>query len=152
MSEYIHKSHNVTVLLYHLVFPAKYRRAVFDPTVFAPKVDKELEKVCIEIEKRYEIKFLEIGTDEDHVHFLVQSVPMYSVTKIVKMVKNITAREIFKNCPHVKRLLWGGEFWTDGYFASTVGKHGDENVISNYVKEQGNKYSRLYQNSQLELF
>ncbi len=147
MSEYIHKSHNVTVLLYHLVFPAKYRRAVFDP-----KVDKELEKVCIEIEKRYEIKFLEIGTDEDHVHFLVQSVPMYSVTKIVKMVKSITAREIFKNCPHVKRLLWGGEFWTDGYFASTVGKHGDENVISKYVKEQGNKYSKLYQNSQLELF
>ena len=147
MSEYIHKSHNVTVLLYHLVFPAKYRRAVFDQ-----KVDKELEKICLEIEKRYEVKFLEIGTDADHVHFLVQSVPMYSVTKIVKMVKSITAREIFKNCPHVKKLLWGGEFWTDGYFASTVGRHGDENIISKYVKEQGKKYSKLYQNSQLELF
>ena len=147
MSEYIHKSHNVTVLLYHLVFPAKYRRAVFDQ-----KVDKELKKICLEIEKRYEVKFLEIGTDEDHVHFLVQSVPMYSVTKIVKMVKSITAREIFKNCPHVKKLLWGGEFWTDGYFASTVGRHGDENIISKYVKEQGKKYSKLYQSSQLELF
>lgn len=77
MSEYIHKSHNVTVLLYHLVFPAKYRRAVFDK-----EVDKELKEVCLDIEKRYEIKFLEIGTDKDHVHFLVQSVPMYSVTRL----------------------------------------------------------------------
>ena len=70
MSEYIHKSHNVTVLLYHLVFPAKYRRAVFDE-----RVDEVLREVCLEIEKRYEIKFVEIGVDKDHVHFLVQSVP-----------------------------------------------------------------------------
>ena len=64
MSEYIHKSHNVTVLLYHLVFPAKYRGAVFDE-----QVDAVLKEVCLEIEKRYEIKFVEIGVDKDHVHF-----------------------------------------------------------------------------------
>ena len=147
MREYIHKSHNVTVLLYHLVFPAKYRRAIFDP-----QVDKELEQVCKEIEKRYQIKFLEIGTDKDHVHFLVQSVPTYNVTKIVKIVKSITAREIFKKCPQVKEILWGGEFWSDGYFASTVGKHGNENMISNYVKKQGNEYVKLHQDLQLALF
>ena len=147
MSEYIHKSHNVTVLLYHLVFPAKYRRAVFDP-----KVDSTLKEVCLEIEKRYEIKFLEIGTDKDHVHFLVQSVPMYSVKKIVQMIKSLTAREIFRLCPHVKKQLWGGEFWTDGYFASTVGKHGDENMIGNYVKNQGSTYNKLHDNRQLALF
>ena len=67
------------------------------------------------------------------------------------MVKSITAREIFKHCPHVKEVLWGGEFWSDGYFASTVGKHGDENMISNYVKNQGSVYSKLYQNLQLAL-
>jgi len=78
MSEYIHKSHNVTVLMYHLVFPAKYRRAVIDA-----KVDEVLKETCIEIEKRYQVKFLEIGTDRDHVHFLVQSVPMYSVNSRV---------------------------------------------------------------------
>ena len=78
MSEYIHKSHNVTVLMYHLVFPAKYRRAVFSNAV-----DENLKGVCLEIEQRYELKFLEIGTDKDHVHFLIQSVPMYSVKKIV---------------------------------------------------------------------
>ena len=139
MSEYIHKSHNVTVLLYHLVFPAKYRRAVFDKAV-----DTELKSVCLEIEERYQIKFLEIGTDRDHVHFLVQSVPMYSVTKIVTIIKSLTAREVFRRCPHVKKQLWGGEFWTDGYFVSSVGKHSDETMISNYVKNQGKEYTKLH--------
>ena len=97
MNQYIHKSHNVTVLIYHLVFPAKYRRAVIDA-----QVDETLRTVCLEIEKKYQLQFLEIGTDRDHVHFLVQSVPTYSVTKIVTMIKSLTAREIFKKCPHVK--------------------------------------------------
>ena len=141
------KSHNVTVLIYHLVFPAKYRRAVFDT-----HVDKELKDVCLDIEKRYQVKFLEIGTDNDHVHFLVQSVPTYSVTKIVTMLKSLTAREIFKRCPQVKKELWGGEFWTDGYFASTVGKHGNEDTIGNYVKKQGKKYQKLHEDRQLSLF
>jgi putative transposase len=87
MSEYIHKSHNVTILLYHLVFPAKYRKAVFDESV-----DAVLREVCLEIERRYEIQFVEIGVDKDHVHFLVQSVPTYSVTKLVTMIKSLTAR------------------------------------------------------------
>ncbi len=147
MSEYIHKSHNVTVLIYPLVFPAKYRRAVFDE-----EVDDILKSVCMDIEKRYQIKFLEIGTDKDHVHFLVQSVPTYSVTKIITMIKSLTAREIFRRCPQVRRQLWGGEFWTDGYFASTVGKHGNEDMIGNYVKNQGKEYQKLHEDRQLALF
>ena len=147
MSDYIHKSRNVTVLIYHLVFPAKYRRVVFDE-----HVDDVLKEVCLEIEKRYQVKFLEIGTDKDHVHFLVQSVPAYSVTKVVTMIKSFTAREIFKRCPQVKRQLWGGEFWTDGYFASTVGKHGSEGMIANYVKKQGTEYHRIHEDRQLALF
>ena len=147
MSDYIHRSPNVTVLLYHLVFPAKYRRAVFDEDV-----DRVLTEVCLEIAKRYEVRFLEIGTDKDHVHFLVQSIPSYSVTKIVKMVKSLTAREIFRRCPQVRKKLWGGEFWTDGFFASTVGKHGDEATIGNYVKNQTTGYKKLHEDLQLGLF
>jgi len=147
MSEYLHKSHNVTVLLYHLVFPAKYRRVVFDEDV-----DQVLKEVCLELAARYEMKFLEIGTDKDHVHFLVQSVPTYSVTKVVTILKSWTAREIFRRCPHVKKKLWGGEFWSNGYFASTVGKHGDEEMIGRYVKNQGKTYQRLHSDHQLALF
>ena len=131
MSRYIHKSHNVSVLLYHVVFPAKYRRVVFSATV-----DEKLKETCLEISKRYEVAFIEIGTDEDHVHFLVQSVPMYSAKKIVQIIKSITAREIFAWCPEVKKKLWGGEFWSDGYFVSTVGQHGNEDSIKKYIEDR----------------
>ncbi len=147
MSEYIHKKHNVTVLLYHIVCPAKYRW-----TVFSAKVEAVLREVCLEIEKRYEMKFLEIGADKDHVHFLVQSVPVKSVTEVVRIIKSITAREIFGRCPELKKQLWGGEFWTSGYFASSVGKHGNEEMIMKYVSGQGKEYTKIHEDHQLALF
>lgn len=141
MSEYKHKSHNVSVLMYHFVCPAKYRRVVIDE-----EVDEVIKETCEEISKRYEIDFIEIGTDKDHVHFLVQSVPTYSPKKIIQIIKSITAREVLKRCPQVKRKLWGGEFWTDGYYVATVGEDGNEEIIGNYVKNQGkeNEYKKLY--------
>ena len=108
-----------------------------------------MKEVCIEVEKRYQMKFLEIVTDTDHVYFLVQSIPTYSASRIASIIKSVTAREIFKRCPQVKKQLWGDEFWTDGYFSSTVDKQGNENTIANYVKQQGNSYNRLYEDRQL---
>ena len=119
--------------------------------VFSPIVDQKLKETCLEISKRYEVAFIEIGTDEDHVHFLVQSVSMYSPKKIVQIIKSITAREIFASCPEVKKKLWGGEFWTDGYFISTVGQHGNEESIKKYIQNQDSQYTQLHR-EQLRLF
>ena len=131
-STYIHKSHNVSLLLYHLVCPTKYRRAVLNQNL-----DSVLRDVCLDIANRYEIAFLEIGTDQDHVHFLIQSVPTYSPTRIARIVKSITAREVFARVPWVKKSLWGGSLWTSGFFINTVGRHGSEDVIRRYVQSQG---------------
>ena len=139
--------------MYHFVCVAKYRRLVI-----TEEVDRVLRNICIEISKRYEIRFLEIGAERDHVHFLIQSVPTYSPTKIVTKVKSITAREIFSKVPSVKEQLWGGEFWSDGYFVSTVGEHATEDVIRQYIKNQGKsgKYKQLHKKKviykQLTLF
>ena len=132
-----------------MLCPAKYRRVVITESV-----DNTIKEVCLEISKRYQIHFLEIGTDNDHVHFLVQSVPTYSATKIITIIKSITAREVFQNNPEVKKKLWGGEFWTDGYFVNTVSRFGDETTISKYVKEQGREkeYRVLQRATQLALF
>ena len=148
MSKLIHKRHNVSILMYHIVCPAKYRRVVL-----TPEVDAVLKDVCMEIEKRYEIEFLEIGTDKDHVHFLVQSVPTYSPTKIVRTIKSITAREIFKRVPTVKKQLWGGEFWSDGYYIGTFGQYAGEEQIRRYVQKQGQEeqYEQIHAR-QLPLF
>ena len=145
MSGIIHKSHNVSNLMYHFVFPAKYRRVVIDE-----KVDNVIKETCEEISKRYEINFLEIGTDKNHVHFLIQSVPKYSPTQIVRIVKSITAKEVFARCPDVKKKLWGGEFWSDGFYVATVSEHGNEKVIAEYVKNQGDEYNKIYRTDYIE--
>ena len=117
-------------------------------------VDNEVEEViketCIEISKIYVLYFLEIGTDKDHVHFLIQSVPSYSPMQIVKIVKSITAREVFARCPEVKKKLWGGNFWSSGYYVATVSEHGNEDVIANYVKNQGNEYNKIFRNTGMD--
>ena len=132
---HIKKRHNKSLLLYHFVCPAKYRRKVF-----TKEVERTLEKICKGIEKRYEIKFLEIGADEDHVHFLLQSVPDKSPAEIIRTIKSITAIKIFKTHPEVKEKLWGGNFWTSGYYVNTVGQYGSLEGIKKYVENQGKKY------------
>ena len=126
---------------------------VFYGKLFKFRATIKLKEICIEISKRYEIHFIEIGTDGDHVHFLVQSVPTYSPTKIVRSIKSITARELFRRLSSVKETLWGGEFWTDGYFINTVGRKGSETVIQKYIQIQGKEaeYSQLHY-EQLQLF
>ena len=132
--------------MYHVVCPVKYRRKVF-----TEEVSKTLKEVCLGITNGYELHFIEIGADEDHIHFLIQSVPTMSMKKIVQIVKSITAREVFRIHPEVKRLLWGGQFWTSGYYANTVGEYGNAKVIEAYVKNQGNNYETIH-SGQIALF
>ena len=86
MSKLVRKRHNLSILVYHIVCPAKYRRIVF-----SEEVDQILKAVCLDIAQRYDMVFVEIGTDRDHVRFTVQSVPSYSPTRIVQLIKSLTA-------------------------------------------------------------
>jgi putative transposase len=146
--EHIYKRHNKTLLLYHLVFPLKYRKKCLDENS-----GETLKEICLDISDRYEIEFIEIGYESDHVHFLVQSVPSMNVSRIVTVIKSITAKELFVRHPEIKKLLWGGKFWTSGFYANTVGMYGNKEVIKRYVESQGK--SKEYVNvhsSQLSLF
>ena len=133
--------------MYHLVCAAKYRRVVM-----SEQVDEVLRQACLEIEKRWELRFLEIGLDRDHVHFLIQSVPRLSPSRVVQTVKSLLAREVFAQAPAVKQKLWGGAFWGEGYFVNTVGQHGSEKVIAAYVQGQGGRSEyRVLHKGQLDL-
>ena len=148
MSEHIIRRHNKTLLLYHMVFPVKYRRKAVSESV-----EKTIVDVCCGISERYEIYFIEIGADENHMHFLIQSVPKISVESIVRTIKSIIAKEIFMKHPEVKRILWGGNFWTSGYYANTVGQYGNEEVIKKYLQQQGSeKEYKQFHKGQLNLF
>lgn len=88
--------------------------------------------------------------EEDHVHFLVQSVPKLAVTRIVTIIKSITAREIFMSYPRIKKeILWGGALWTSGYYANTVGLYASKETIERYIQNQGEEkreYKKIYEN------
>lgn len=146
--KHIKKRHNVSMLLYHIVLVAKYRRSVF-----TEKVDEVVVNTCKEIELKYELQFHEIGSDENHVHFLVQSVPMYSPQKIVQMMKSIIAKQVFKLAPEVKDWLRWWEFRTDWYYVNTVWWFWDVDMIEKYIKNQWKKpecYKKMYRKQKVE--
>ena len=144
-NEAVHKaSHCAWQIHYHIVFPVKYRRALLDEDVV-----KVITQTAVEISERYDIEFERIGCDRDHIHLLCSAHPKVAPGQIVRVFKSITAREIFRRKPEVKRVLWGGEFWTDGYYVATVGEGGSWEVIERYVRNQGKPKEEL---RQLKLF
>ena len=151
MSEHIHKRHDVSLIMYHFVSTVKYRKSIL-----SQEIEKTIKHICQEISERYEIIFLEIGTDQNHIHFLIQGVPKLSPTQIITTVKSILAREIFKIHPQVKKQLWGGQFWTDGFYVNTVSKYGGEKQIERYIQNQGKnhktEYKTIHKNNTLDLF
>ena len=136
MRQHIRKKHNVTMLLYHLVFPVKYRKKVF----VTQRIDQVLTDACKTIENwlkcGYEIYFDSIWIDWDHVHFLVQSVPTLCVTDIVTTIKSITAKVLLQCSTELEGKLWWWEFWTDWYYANTVWIYAWLQTIQNYVQNQ----------------
>ena len=143
--EIVHKaSHCAWQIHYHIVFPVKYRRALLDEEVVAI-----IAETAAGISERYNIEFERIGCDRDHIHLLCSAHPKVAPGQIVRVFKSITAREIFRRKPSVKRALWGGEFWTDGYYVATVGEGGGWEVIERYVRNQGRTKEEL---RQLKLF
>lgn len=118
---------------YHIVFPVKYRKALL-----SKEIEATILSLTTEISERYEIVFEQIGCDKNHIHILCSFHPKYSISEVVRKFKSITAREIFKSHPEIKKDLWGGEFWTDGFYAATVGERGNWEVVKRYVKNQGN--------------
>ena len=117
---------------YHLVFPVKYRKALL-----SPEVERAVLEISEEIGERYEIEFEQLGFDKDHIHILCSFHPKYSIGEVVRKFKSITGRELFSRFPKLKKDLWGGEFWTNGYYASTVGEGGNWSVVEKYVRNQG---------------
>jgi putative transposase len=135
--------HSVCEPYYHIQLTIKYRKAL---------LNENTEKVIIETTKgfkeRYAIEVSHIGFDKNHVHFLCKFLPKYSGGQVIRLIKSITAQEIFKGIPEIKKELWGGEFWTDGYYFATVSGRGDKKVIERYIEEQG----RAEDVKQLKLF
>lgn len=132
-------AHKVFKLKYHFVFCIKYRKDFFAEQIYQDK----LKEICEGIQERYHIKFETLGFDKTHVHFMLQSIPNYSASKIFQIVKSITAIKLFENFPNLKKELWGGEFWSDRGFVGSVGEGINAEIIRKYIQNQGKKAEQL---------
>jgi len=103
-----------------------------------------LKMVTKELEERYEFEMEQIGCDDNHIHLLASFHPKYSIGQFVRLYKSITARELFRHHPQLKKLLWGGEFWSDGYYVATIGEKGNWSVVEQYVRSQGQKPEEVH--------
>tara|TARA_Y100000310_G_scaffold258116_1_gene266400 strand:+ start:112 stop:519 length:408 start_codon:yes stop_codon:yes gene_type:complete len=124
----------VSECFFHIQLTIKYRRKVL-----TPEIEYTIKETCEEFKHRYYLDIQQVGFDQDHVHFYLQSLPQYSGGKLVRLIKSITAKQVFLKHPKVEEYLWGGEFWTDGYYIGTVSPHGNKDLIINYIKNQGRK-------------
>jgi len=138
-SELSKASHKVFKIKYHFVLCIKYRKSLFSDENLA----NELKEICKNLEERFFLKFETIGFDENHVHFMVQSVPKYSPSKIFMIVKSISAIQLFEKFPDLKKELYSGEFWSDGGYVSTVGEGINADIIREYIKNQGRKAEQM---------
>lgn len=136
--------HCVWQIHYHIVFPVKYRKALLE--VEGVKI---IEETTAGIQERYAIEMEALGMDSDHIHVLCGAHPKISPGEIVRIFKSITAREVFRRYPKIKRELWGGEFWSDGYYVATVGERGNWSKVEKYIQKQGKPKEDL---KQLKLF
>ena len=132
--------HCVWQIHYHIVFPVKYRKALLDQEIVTI-----IQDTAEGIAERYAVTMEAIGCDKDHIHLLCSAHPKVAPGRIVQIFKSITAREIFRRKPFMKKELWGGEFWTDGYYVATVGERGDWDTVEKYVQKQGKPKAELRQ-------
>jgi putative transposase len=110
----------------------KYRKALLGEAI-----TKAIQETASSISERYDIEFEKMGTDGDHIHLLCSFHPKYGASQIVRIFKSVTARELFRRFPELRKDLWGGEFWSDGFYLATVGTRGDWSTVERYVANQG---------------
>ncbi|MCK4356027.1 IS200/IS605 family transposase, partial [Candidatus Bipolaricaulota bacterium] len=103
------------------------------------EIVQAVKEIALEIQERYEIEMEQIGCDRDHIHVLCRAHPKYAPGQLVRVIKSITARELFKRFPKLRKELWGGEFWADGYYVATVGERGGWDIVERYIRKQGAK-------------
>ncbi len=122
-------AHAVYDTKYHLVWTPKYRK-----WIKREDIRDKVREIFLEVAKNHGFEIQEVRVAPDHVHIFLSFPPRYSISRVVGMLKSISASEAFKIFPEVKRELWGGEFWEDGYFARTVGDKVTEELIKRYIR------------------
>ena len=123
-------SHSVYDTTYHLVWCPKYRKDIFRKEWLRERAEQLFQEVAEE----FEIEIIEMEVSPEHIHLMVSFPPKRGIGEVVRIFKSIVARELFREFPSLKKRLWGGELWEDGYFARTIGDRMTSEVIQKYIQ------------------
>jgi putative transposase len=115
---------------YHIVWCVKYRHKIL-----IEEIDVRLKEILVQIASDNNFTISEIESDSDHVHLLVDCTPQHSIPSMIKALKGVSARLLFKEFPKIKKKLWGGNLWNPSYFVATVSEH-TEAQIRTYIQSQ----------------
>lgn len=135
-------AHSVYDLKYHFVWTPKYRKELL-----TGEVAEAVREIIQSVAGAYDMEIDTMEVMEDHVHVFLSAPPRYSPARVMQIMKSISAREIFVRYPWVRRKLWGGEFWGDGYFVRSIGDQVTSESIRRYIR-----YQKSPKNVQLELW
>lgn len=124
-------SHSVYFLNYHLIFCVKYRRKVL-----TENISKRLKDIIIGISETFQVKIIEMETDQDHIHILFKTKPTINMTKYINSIKGVSSRILFQEYPEIKMKLWKGHLWSRSYCLLTTGQT-TLDVLKKYVESQG---------------
>jgi putative transposase len=133
--------HAVYDLKYHLVWIPKYRKQILDK-----EISDYIKAIFNMIAEEYEFRIDTMEIMADHVHVFVEVPPRYSPARVVQIMKSISAREAFKKYPDLRKQLWAGELWNDGYFVRSVGDKVTADVIRRYIEYQAHEDDSLQLN------
>ena len=140
-------SHCIYQIRYHMVMGVKYRKQL----LAGQERGEAIREIFREVGERYWYRIEDVGTDGDHVHVFVGAAGRWAPSRIMQVLKSISAREMFRQFPAIRKQLWGGEFWSDGGYIGTVGDGTTEEVVRKYIQQQGSSREKeLYH--QLKLF
>jgi putative transposase len=143
--EILHGAQTTYQIGYHMVWGVKYCRHVLNNTMKQYLVDNTKE-IC----EAYEYHFMCIGIAPNHVHLFIGAPPKIAPAKVAQTIKSITARNLYKEFPQLRRQLYGGEIWKNGYYVGTIGEGQTEDKVRMYIAKQG-KHS-VNTMKQLKLF
>ena len=135
-------AHAVYDLKYHFVWTLKYRKKLL-----IGEVAEAVREIVQSVAEAYGMEIDTMEVMEDHVHVFLSAPPRYSPARVMQIMKSISAREIFARFPWLRRKLWGGEFWGDGYFVRSIGDQVTSEIIRRYIR-----YQKSPKNVQLELW
>lgn len=131
--DYVRTSHSKHCLMVHLIFVCKYRKQLF------VKCGNLVKQFLYDISDEHNLNVVEMEVDKDHIHILVQYSPTQSILEIVRLYKQISTYRLWNSfqVEYLEKCFWKEHtFWSDGYFASSIGQVSEE-TIRKYIQEQG---------------